>query len=55
MEIETVKTQPPFAFEKLNWLAAEEALTSLKAKTPQALIHGVPGSAKAFLLAWFYQ
>jgi transcription-repair coupling factor (superfamily II helicase) len=55
VEIETVKIQTPFAFEKLDWPAAEEALTSLKAKTPQALIHGVPGSAKAFLLAWFYQ
>ena len=45
----------PFSFEKLVWPAAEEALLTLQKKNPQTLIHGVPGSAKAFLLAWFYQ
>src|SRR6185369_17085079 len=42
-------------FEKLDWPAAEEALASLRVFAPNALIHGVPGSAKAFLFAWFYQ
>src|ERR1700733_13258088 len=55
VETEAIKIQTPFVFEKLDWPAAEEALASLKAKTPQALVHGLPGSAKAFLLAWFYQ
>ena len=45
----------PFAFEKLDWPAAEEAFQSLKAGKSRTLIHGVPGSAKSFLLAWFYR
>ncbi|HJT23050.1 MAG TPA: hypothetical protein VJ873_00625, partial [bacterium] len=52
-EISTPKI--PFSFEKLVWPAAEEALRSLKERKPNALIHGTPGSSKAFLLAWFYQ
>ncbi len=52
---ETSVSHVPFNFEKLDWPAAREALESLKRKAPYALIHGVPGSAKAFLLAWFYQ
>ena len=45
----------PFAFEKLSWPAAEEALRSLRDQKPGLLIHGAPGSAKAFLASWFYQ
>ncbi len=45
----------PFAFEKLDWPSAEEAFQSLQAGKSRTLIHGVPGSAKSFLLAWFYR
>ncbi len=45
----------PFAFEKLSWPAAEEAFQSLQSRKSRALIHGVPGSAKAFLLSYFYR
>lgn len=45
----------PFDFTKLDWPAAQEALESLKARKPQTLVHGLPGSAKAFYLAWNYQ
>ena len=45
----------PFVFEKLDWPAAEEAFQSLRDGKSRALVHGVPGSAKAFLLAWFYR
>src|SRR5579872_1496824 len=45
----------PFHFEKLSWPSAEEALGALKKKTSNTLFHGVPGSSKAFLLAWFYE
>jgi transcription-repair coupling factor (superfamily II helicase) len=46
---------PPLDFKRLDWPGAEAALQSLLKKTPDTLIHGVPGSAKAFLLAWFYE
>ena len=53
--LESPALKGPFAFDRLAWPAAEEAAQSLRKKTPQTLIHGVPGSAKAFLLSWFFQ
>src|SRR6185436_5114106 len=44
-----------FALEKFEWPQAQEALRSLQGQKPYTLIHGVPGSAKAFLLAWLHQ
>jgi len=52
---EAFSSKAPFVFEKLHWPAAQEALHSLKAGKASTLIHGTPGSSKAFLLAWFYQ
>src|SRR5581483_3326264 len=44
----------PFDFEKLSWPSAEEAAQSLSARKSRTLIHGIPGSAKSFFLAWLY-
>ncbi len=52
---ETPHPKGPMAFEKLSWPSAEEALNSLRQKTPNTLLHGLPGSAKSFLLAWLYE
>jgi transcription-repair coupling factor (superfamily II helicase) len=52
---ETSVSHTPLSFKKLSWPSAEEVLRSLQKKTPHILIHGVPGSAKSFLLAWFYE
>ena len=52
---ETTGLKAPFAFSKLDWPEANKALESLEKKKPRTLIHGVPGSGKAFLLAWFHQ
>ncbi len=45
----------PFDLEKFAWPSAEEVLAPLRNRTARTLIHSVPGSAKAFLIAWFYQ
>ena len=37
-----------------DWPAASEALTQLRGRVPDSLIHGLPGSARAFFLAWAY-
>ncbi len=41
--------------EKLSWPSAERVLEALTKQKPRMLIHGVSGSAKAFLLSWFFQ
>ena len=45
----------PLVLNKLDWPEAEQSLAALKAMKPNTLIQGVPGSAKAFLISWFYQ
>ncbi|HEY5040200.1 MAG TPA: hypothetical protein VIJ93_14120, partial [bacterium] len=45
----------PFNFQKLAWPSAENALESLKKRTPNTLLHGVPDSVKSFLMAWSYE
>ena len=52
---ETKPSQDPSPFTSLDWPEAEGALPALKSLKPRTLIHGVPGSAKAFLIAWFYR
>ena len=52
---EPAAAKGPFHFEKLRWPSAEAALQNLKARKSRTLIHGVPGSSKSFLLAWFYR
>src|SRR5579859_5491077 len=37
------------------WPSGEKALELLQKSSPQALIHGLPGSARAFFLAWAYE
>lgn len=54
------KPEPPippglFPFSSLDWPEAEGALSALKTQKPRTLLRGVPGSAKAFLIAWFYR
>ncbi len=39
----------------LEWPEAETALSALKSSKSRTLIHGVPGSGKAYLIAWFYR
>jgi len=45
----------PLDLGVLQWSAAEKAAQVLRQKSPRALVHGVPGSAKGFLLAWLYR
>ncbi len=45
----------PFAFERASWPNAAAAAEKIKAASPRVLLHGVPGSAKSFLLAWLHR
>ncbi len=45
----------PLVLAKLDWPEAEQSLAALKSMKPRTLLQGIPGSSKAFLVAWFYQ
>src|ERR1041384_7657506 len=45
----------PVNFETFQWPSAEKAVEVLRSSAPQALLHGLPGSAKAFFLAFAYE
>ncbi len=45
----------PFLIENINWPSADRVLEALRKRKPGTFIHGVSGSAKAFLISWLFQ
>jgi len=46
---------PALSLLDADWPAADAALALLREASPRTLIHGLPGSSRAFFLAWAYR